>query len=186
MLRTALRLGVLPLLAILVICDSASGPDLVMRGLSLWLSALLVVPLMLFSYWRLKADSPTGAVPKWARLGAPFVWLLSVIIIVSVTQTDWPLHLSFRASKPQLEQLIANARAKKPILVPLSIGQFSVTRVKSYDEETVLFLNGATRGEGPLLRVPTPGYARKYQAAFIQNGENIALGDNWYFHSGAD
>ena len=152
--RTLLRLSVWPLLAVLFILDSASGPTPILSLAMLVIAAPVVCGLLLLSFWRLPPDSPQAAVPQRARRVAPLFWLVGALMTVSVVVTQWPLHWSFRASKPQLEQLVNKARSGKTLKLPQKIGLFNVTGVR-VDEEVgvaVIYLNGADDGDDTKLQ----------------------------------
>ena len=176
MFRTALRLGILPLLAFFVVWMSATGPLQFLYWLLIPLSPFVMAALLL-SYWRFNADKPTGAVPFWARRSAPLIWGVCLMLTFSVVLTEWPLHLSFRASQVQLEALVADSRAKKPVKLPQQIGNFNVTDIDSDWNSTILYLDGADGGDGAKLMWLSPALRAEI------GSDAQYLSESWIFRS---
>ena len=176
MIRTALRLGILPLLALFVVWMSATGPLQFLYWFLIPLSPF-VLAAMLLSYWRFRADKPTGAVLFWARRVAPLVWGVCLLLIGSVVLTEWPLHLSFRASRAQLNTLVVDSRADKPIKLPVQIGNFNVTEIASDWNSTILYLDGADGGDGAKLMWLSP----KLRAEIGSDAQYLS--ESWIFRS---
>ncbi len=185
MLRTALRLGILPLLAILVVWESASGPMPVLWWPVLCIFTPFIIAAIMVSFLEAKDDPPTGVVPRWARRAAPVLWIVSVVIIVSVVQTEWPLRSSFGTSKPQLEQLIDQARQGKAPKLPQQIGWFNVTDIHADDEVVILYLNGADGGDGAKIQYWfAPGAeAQLSKTQWKDDVNTVVLDEDWILYA---
>ena len=185
MIRTALRLGVMPLLALLVIWVSASGPISVLWWPILCLLAPFVVAAIMVSFLKFKDDPPHGVVPRWAHRVAPVLWVTSLIAIVSVVQTEWPLRSSFRASKPHLQRLVAQARQNKPMKLPQSVGWFNVTEVHADDEVVIFYLDGADGGDGAKLQYwfAPQAEAQAWKAQWQNSRDTIVLDEDWILYA---
>ena len=179
MIRTALRLGVLPLFAALTVWVGVGVP------LWQWLALLFLSPfiggLLLLSFWRLKADPPGGAAPPWARRLAPHVWGVCIALTVSVPLFSWRLHLAFKTAEPRLEQLRAQVQAGEPIVWPQQAGEFEVLDADMERGEVYLYLTRED-GESPttLIRSPSPASPDR-KANLSGNNSVVALSDVWVF-----
>ena len=175
MIRTALRLGITPFLALALAWNSASGP--MSHLLLLIVSAPFVLGALGVSFARFKADPLAGAVPLWAARSAPLVWLASALVIVLVAATDFPLRFSLRASQTQLDKLVSESQADKPLKLPRQIGNFNVTDVLSNEFVTIIYLDGGDGGDGAKLIWLPPKYRKQVEP------ETLRPGETWIFQS---
>ncbi len=177
MLRTALRLGILPLLAALVVFVGESVP--IWQWFAIGFLSPFVFGILLSSFWRLKRDPIEGAVPRWARRLTPWVWAVSVIIILSVPLTSWPLHLSFKYSRHQLEQLLAEAQSGKPIVWPQTAGAFEILDLDIDANESYFYLSDG--GPPTTLRYSASLKSPKQKLDLSQDNSVVILSENWVY-----
>lgn len=166
-----MRLGTLPLLALGVMHDCAGGPMPLLWAAGLFIGTAVVIA----SFATFKDDPPGGVIPRWARRASPLLWIMSLLLIHSVARNWWPLHASFRASQPQLNQLALDSRAGKPIKLPRQIGNFNVTNVLSNKEVTIVYLSGADGGDGAKLIRP------QFYSTEWRKDDSYSLDENWRF-----
>ncbi len=179
MLRTALRLGTLPLLAGWIVLGGEGIP------FWQWFAIVLLGPficgILLASFWQLKRDPVEGAVPVWARKLAPWVWAVSVVVILSVPLTSWPLRYSFKRSQPQLEQLLVKAKTGETIAWPQSAGSFVILALDIEEEKSRFYLSRED-GEPPitLVHASFPQSPDK-KPSLPKRNSVVILGENWYY-----
>lgn len=183
--RTLLRLAPLPLLAFFIVLDSASGPVPVLRWFLLALAMPFVVAATMVSFLEKEEDPPSGIVPLWARRTAPLLWGISVIAIISVVSSDWPLHRSFRTTKPQLEKLSLAVRQGKPLVWPRQVGNFNVTNIRVDEETVVFYLDGADDGDyAKIQHWFAPAAKEQRRKLEWRNDRNtVILDDEWLLYA---
>ncbi len=186
MLRTALRLGTLPLFSLLFIWPNST----IWLPLWQWFAFLFLAPFaigaIVISYWRLKCDPPQGAVPLWARRITPWSWALSLCLILSTVVTAWPLHLSFRWARPELNQLATELRQGKKHSMPRTVGAFEILGA-SVDKWGVSLLLTNNDGESPtqLIEFHNSLSAQEKEGA-TDLRQTIELGGNWIYYEPSD
>ncbi len=147
--------------------------------------------------------SATGANPifiLWGTAIAAFVWALVLLrsapvrgyiveskgrvlfqascwfIVASVATTDWPLRVSFVASRPRLETLAAKAANHGQLTAPARAGLFVVRRVEvNHKDWTCLWLDLNRNGRAGLARASAIDTSTPYLATSVRLGEGWAL-----------
>ena len=179
MLRTALRLGIVPLLATWLLCSEPMIPFWE------WMILVFLVPFIavsfLLSCWRLKKDLPQGVIPLWARKLSPYIWGVCALIMLSVPLTSWPLHRNFRQAKPELERLLADEKSSKNIAWPQQIGQFEVLRLETERGESYFYLSDEA-GESPTTLIHSASLqSPERKSNLSQRNSVVILSDNWIY-----
>ena len=184
MIRTALRLGILPLLAALLMCGAPTVP--------LWdwciiaLLSPLIVGSLLLSYQRRESDPLLGVVPLWARKFAPWIWAISISVMLSVPLTSWPMHRAFGAARPRLERLIADEQAGKSIVWPQSAGGFELSNLQIEAGRATFYLAYSNGNQPDKLIRLSHFEDPQWRADLLDDNSLVVLSENWIYEDAGD
>jgi hypothetical protein len=181
----ALSFWVAALITNLVVAFFCIAPNMNSLAFSLVPVALLVVAtptiVALGTAW-LVMSTRDESNPHPRRNAAGFSVLALAVLPIVTLWTLWPLHLAFCAARPDLERLVNQVAAGRPVRFPRRVGLFNLTAATvapgSGHVGLRIYANGAN--STGLVRL-NAGAVPKTYGPFLGVNFDVYMGGGWWY-----
>jgi hypothetical protein len=183
--RSELSFWVAALVTNLIVAFFCIAPNMNSVAFSLVPVALLVIAtptiVALGTAW-LVMSTRDETNPRPARNVAGCSVLAPAVLPIVTLWTLWPLHLAFRAARPDLERLVNQVAAGRPVRFPRRVSLFNLTAAavvpRSGHVGLRIYANGAN-GTG-LVRINAGAIPKTY-GPFLGVNFDVYMGGGWWY-----